>query len=200
MTPDGTHAVVANTESHTVSIIDLSTDTVVATLPVSSRPAEILISPDSQTAYVTTVAGTDRLHFIQLAGVASSILGSLVTGQMGSAFGYTYSETSEIALSADGSVLAVAVSFDDELLLIDTATRTEMARVALPASSFPMKADFSPDGSTVYVINAVDVDGRASQVGGGVGGQEAGQVGEFPGIAYPPDRDSFTGLLDELLE
>jgi len=40
---------------------------------------------------VTTIAGSDTIWFIHLAGASSSILGSLLAGQMGSAQAYAYS-------------------------------------------------------------------------------------------------------------
>ncbi|MFG0315946.1 MAG: YncE family protein, partial [Planctomycetota bacterium JB042] len=104
VSPDGTTGVIANGDEDTVTIVDMATGQSVAQLPVPTRPAEVLISPDSQWAYVTTIAGQDRLHFIQLAGAASQVVSSLVTGQMGSVI-YTYNVLSGMALSPDGSVL-----------------------------------------------------------------------------------------------
>ena len=168
VTPDGTHAVVANFTSNRVSVIDLATDTEVANLAVFTGPSEVLISPDSQFAYVTTVAGADRIHFIELDGANSTVVGSLLTGQMGSII-YTFNVLSGIAQSPDGSVLAVCISFDDELMLIDTASRTEFARVVV--GDFPIRVVFSPDGSRAYVVNSfgdnlyeVTIDGKNSGV------------------------------------
>ncbi len=158
---DGQTAVVANFTSNTVSVIDLTTDTTVATLNVSQGPAEVAISPDGQFAYVTTIAGTDRVHFIQLAGAGSSVLGSVISGQMGS-IGYTYGVFSGISLSPDGSILAACISFDDQLLLIDTATRTELGRVAV--GDFPIRVAFSPDGAKAYVAHSFSDDLRVVDV------------------------------------
>jgi YVTN family beta-propeller protein len=168
VTPDGNYAVVCNGDDDRVSVIDLTTDTRVANLAVHTRPAEVRISPDSQYAYVTTVASTDRLHFIELDGADSEVVGSLITGQMGSMI-YTYNVLSGIELSSDGSVLALCISFDDELLLVDTATQSELTRV--PVGDFPIRAAFAPDGSEAYVTNAnsddvyvVVIDGESSYV------------------------------------
>ncbi len=174
ITPDGNYAVVVGTDSHKVTIIDLATDSVVADLTVGSRPSKVRISADSQTAYVTSVAGTDRLWFINLAGAASAITGSVVTGQMGSAGGYSFSEFSGLELSPDGAVLAVCVSFDDNLLLVDAATQAVLAQ--LPVGDFPIRAAFSADSTRCYVIDyfsdsifAVDIAGAASSVAGSLG-------------------------------
>jgi YVTN family beta-propeller protein len=162
ITPDNSHAVVCNGDSDTVSIIDLSNDTVVKTLNIASRPAEVRISQDSQTAYVTTIAGSDTIWFIHLAGASSSILGSLLAGQMGSAQAYAYSAFSSMELSPDGSILGVCYSFDDRLCLVDTATRTEIVRV--PTGDFPYRVAWKPDGTRAYTINTSQSTGLGDEV------------------------------------
>jgi YVTN family beta-propeller protein len=177
ISPDGTTAVVANASSSTVSIIDLATRTTVATLPVPSGPAEVLISPDSQTAYVNSVA-LDRVSFIALDGAASSVLSSLPAGEMGSIL-YTYNVLSGMALSPDGATLAVCLSFDDRLMLIDTATRTQIVRV--PVGDFPIRAAFSPDSSRIYVTHSFSNDLRVvANAGAG-----SSVIGTVSGIGFP---------------
>ncbi len=165
---DGVYAVVANADDDTVSVIDLEAGAPAAVLPVAEGPAEVLISPNGKTAYVTSVAGTDRVHFIKLNGAKSKVLGTLPTGQMGS-IQYTFNVFSGMALSPDGAVLAICVSFDDELLLIDTRNRVELARVDI--GDFPIRAAFSPDGGRAYVAHSfsddlyvVKIDGKSSEV------------------------------------
>jgi len=167
---DGVTGVVANAGDDTLSILDLVTGTEVAKLSVPQVPTEVVISPDGKTAYVTSVAGADRLYFVDLAGAASSVTGSLLTGQMG-VIGYTYGVFSGISISPDGSTLALCISFADQLMLVDTATKTEIARV--PVGDFPIRATFSPDSSQVYVTHSfsddlyqVSVNGGASAVTG----------------------------------
>ncbi|HEV8114301.1 MAG TPA: beta-propeller fold lactonase family protein [Planctomycetota bacterium] len=152
ISPDNHTALVCNADSDTVSVVDLATDTVVATLAVPQRPVDVRISPDSQSAYVNTVAGSDRIYFLHLAGAASSVVGSILGGQMGSAQGYAYTGLSGIELSPNGAILAACASFDNQLQLIDTATRTEIVRV--PVGNFPYQVAFKPDGTRAYVINA----------------------------------------------
>ena len=149
----------------------------------------MLISPDSQWAYVTTVAGTDRLHFIQLNGAASSVVSSLVTGQMGS-IGYTYGVLSGLALSADGSVLVVCISFSDQLMVVDTAARTEIAR--LTTGDFPIRARFIPGGSFCYVTNSFsdDVSVFSIDLGAQTAVTTVGGI-EFPLTITPDDTGDF---------
>jgi len=162
ITPDGTRAVVTNGDADTVTLIDLTTDTVAHTFQVPGRPAEVEIAPDGSMAYVTTVAGTDQIWFLDLNTPANS--SSLPTGQMGAVF-YTYNVFSGMALSDDGSTLAICVSFDDELLLVDTALRSVIDRV--PVGSFPIRVTFAPGGNRAYVTNAFSDNLHVVQVTGG---------------------------------
>jgi YVTN family beta-propeller protein len=181
--PNNQTAVVCNGDSDTLSVIDLLTDTVVANVPVPQRPVDVRISADSQTAYVITVAGTDKVYFVHLAGAASSVISSLNAGQLGSAQGYAYTGLSGLELSPDGSILAVCVSFDDQLLLIDTATRTELVRV--PIGDFPYQVAFTPTGTKAYVIDSFGDDVSVVNVAG------AGStlVAVVPGIDFPSTVD-----------
>ena len=54
LSPDGTHAYVANFGSNTVSIIDTTTHTV-TTIDVGSNPFGVAVSPDGSHAYVTNL-------------------------------------------------------------------------------------------------------------------------------------------------
>ena len=186
ITPDGTHAVICNGDSDSVSIIDLSNDTVVATLPVFTRPAQVKISPDSSTAYVLNIAGTDQIHFINLAGASSSVVGTVLAGQTGAWGGPQYSENSAIELSPDGSLLAVCDSFNDFLLLIDTATQTQVA--AVPTGDFPIRVAFSADGSMAYVTNAF---------GGSVTAVSVAGASSFPVATIPLGTNMLTVAVDE---
>jgi YVTN family beta-propeller protein len=169
ITPDGQYAVACAMDANAVAIIDLNTDTVVKTLFIYDRPGRVRISPDGQEAYVLNVAGTDRISFIALDGADSYIITQLSAGQTGSANGPTYTETSGIELSDDGSILAVCDSFNDLLRLYDTAARIQVAAIAV--GDFPIRAAFSPDGTRAYVTNhfgssvsVINVDGQNSSL------------------------------------
>ncbi len=53
ITPDGTHAYVANANDNTVSAIATASNTVVATIPVGNFPTGVAVTPDGTHAYVT---------------------------------------------------------------------------------------------------------------------------------------------------
>jgi YVTN family beta-propeller protein len=189
VSPDGGTAVVCNGDEDTVSVIDLSTDTNVADLPIFSRPVDVRISPDSTTAYVVSISGTDRLYFINLDGPSSIVTGSIIIGQMG-AIGYTYSVTSGMELSPDGSVLALCYSFDDQLGLVDTATQSEIIRV--PVGDFPIRVAFSPNGTLAYVANSFSDDLSEVRIAG-INSYVVATVGpiEFPLPVNVDDTGSY---------
>jgi YVTN family beta-propeller protein len=151
-TPDGAYALVCNGDANTLSIIDVASGTVVKTLNTPQRPIRVRVAPDGSKAYVVTVAGTDALYVIALNGANSSIITSFPIGQLGAANGYPYSEVSGMELSPDGKWLAVAVSFDDILRIVSTATNTVVA--SIPTGDFPIRALFNSDGSRLFVANA----------------------------------------------
>lgn len=55
--PDGKRAYVANWDSHSVSVIDTRSNTVVATIPDLITPEQIAVAPDGRTVYVVEVLG-----------------------------------------------------------------------------------------------------------------------------------------------
>ena len=180
VTPDGTTAVVCSLEDNRVSIIDVANGTNLVDLNVAQRPTEVAISPDSQMAFVTSIQGTDRVHFIQLDGANSTVVGSIVAGQMGTVI-HTFNVASGISVSPDGSVVGVCISFDDELLLIDAGTLSEIARV--PVGDFPIRVTFSTDSQTAYVSNRFDDSVSVVDINGG----SSQQIDVVNGIAAPLD-------------
>ncbi len=179
ISPNGRWGLVCNADQPagglrgTVTVIDLDTDTAVATVVTHDRPSQVRISPDSQMAYVLTLAGTDLIHFIRLDGAASAVVSTALAGQTGSWQGVDYSAVSGIELSNDGATLAVCDSFNDNLLLYNTATRSLVATVPVSIGAqlgdFPMTVAFNPAGTRAYVANpftdnltVVNVAGAAS--------------------------------------
>jgi YVTN family beta-propeller protein len=174
-TPNGQYAVVCNGDANTVSIIDVAAKSVVKTLNTGQRPSRVRVNAAGTEAYVASIAGTDALFFITLAGANSSIATSFPIGQLGAANGYPYSEVSGMELSPDGKYLAFAISFENTLKIVDTASRTVVANVAV--GNFPIRALWTADSSRIFVANAfsddiaiVERDGSDFALGNIIGG------------------------------
>jgi len=148
ITPDGTKAVVGNLDSPFATVIDLS-DASSTNVSISNRAGSVVISPDGQYAYVGVLASGDGVWRIDLDTMAASG-GRIFTSNMGGV-GYSFGQNSEIALSNDGSRLAVAGSFDNTVTFIDTDNWSLIGD--LPAGDFPTTVSFSPDDARIYATN-----------------------------------------------
>ncbi len=145
ISPDGSTAVVANLDSSFATVVDLGT-AASTNVFISTRGSQAEISPDGQYAYVPVVASGDGVWRINL-DTNTTDGPRLPTGNMGGV-GYSYSQSSGMDLSPDGSTLAVAGSFDDVVTFIDTATWTVINSVA--TGDFPSWVQFSADSQTCY--------------------------------------------------
>lgn len=179
VTPDGTRAYVANRDDDdgTLTLIDLTTNTVLATIVPGFSPVGVALSPDGSRLYVPllfdevavieTATNTEvaRVSFdsgfvtsylavspsgdelwvsklsqsVEIIDTASnSVVGSVAVGA-----------PTGIAFSPDGSRAYVGDGTDGTVAVIDTATRTVLAK---PFAGFgPLGVDVAPDGSRYYV-------------------------------------------------
>jgi len=151
VTPDNTRAVVANLDSTFATVIDIAGGTA-TNVPISRRGSAVAISPDGVHAYIPVVASGDGVWRINL-NTLTADGPKVLTGNMGG-IGFVFDLASGMTLSHDGATLVTCGSFDDNLSVIDTATWTEVACV--PVGTFPVRAIFSPDDSTIYVSNKND--------------------------------------------
>jgi YVTN family beta-propeller protein len=148
ITPDGATAVVANLDSDFVSIIDVASHGV-TNIPISRRASQVEISPDGVHAYIAVVASGDGVWRVNLNTLA--VEGpKLATGDMGGVL-YLFNQTSGLTLSHDGATLVTCNSFTDTITLINTATWSVVATVAV--GDFPVRAIFSADDSRIYISN-----------------------------------------------
>ena len=92
-----TKALVANTGSNSISVVDLTTNSVIATIPVGLQPTNIAITPDESKAYVTNF-GSGTVSEINLATLSQSRV--LSVG----------SSPSSIAINPDGVTAVVGGS------------------------------------------------------------------------------------------
>jgi len=148
ISPDGTRAVVGNLDSTFATVIDLS-DASSVNVNISRRAGSVVMSPDSQYAYVGVVASGDGVWRIDLD--SNTVAGpKILTGNMGGV-GYSFNQTSGMAISHDGTRLAVAGSFDNVVSIIDLVNWSHLAD--LPAGTLPTMVLFSGDDSLIYAAN-----------------------------------------------
>jgi YVTN family beta-propeller protein len=138
VTPDDRYVLVANWCSWDLSVIDVATAKVVATLPMGAYPRGVAVSPDSSTAYVAIMGG-DSVVRVNLANLTEE--GSFVVGEnprhlvMDPAGRYLYA-----SLNAPGEVVKVDLTDDQAVGLVHTGVECRSLAI-------------STDGTALYVVN-----------------------------------------------
>jgi YVTN family beta-propeller protein len=143
VTPDGSQVWVADTGPETggqslggISVISAATDTVTASLSLSSDPREIAFSPSGTTAYVTTGGGLLVINTATLQ-VVTTIRG------LGS--------PQDVAVSPDGRTVYVTSTVHGVVDVISAATNTVTRTIKV--GQLPWGLVLSADGSTMYVAD-----------------------------------------------
>ncbi|HEY8032340.1 MAG TPA: YncE family protein [Methylocella sp.] len=134
-------AYVTNSGANTVSVIDIPTNKVVATVPVGFFPSGVAVTPDGKHAYV---ANFQSNNVAVIDTVANSVVGTPIpvgNGPIG------------VAISPDGLHAYVPNFTDGTVSVIDTATNTVGPTLAVGPNPFAVAV--TPDGQHVYVVNNV---------------------------------------------
>jgi YVTN family beta-propeller protein len=168
-------AYMPNTSDGTVSVIDTSDNTVVATIPVGTSPIGVAAHPDGTFVYVTNEAD-DTVSVIDTATL--TVVTTIPVGEF----------PNGVAFHPTGTFAYVANWGDDEnLSVILTSNHSVYGSVPIPGS--PHAVTVSPNGQHVYVTNVGNntvavVDPQSLSV------VDTIAVGEFPdSIAMDPQGD-----------
>jgi YVTN family beta-propeller protein len=128
---------VPNEADNTVSVIDTSNDSVVATIPVSGKYADgVAVSPNGAVVYVASESGV--VNVIDTA--TNTVTATIQVGNSGLA--------DFVAFSPDGSKAYVTHYTGNSVTVIDTASNTVVADIAVDSC---YAVAVSPDGSRAYV-------------------------------------------------
>jgi YVTN family beta-propeller protein len=133
----GPKAYVGNFADNTVSVIDTSTGSVVATIPVAAGPHGMVLSPDGGTVYVTG-DGSSLLDIIDTA--SDRVTKTVEVGK----------KPNGIALTPDGRLLLVTVYGEDRIAIVDTATQDVVGTIPVPKAH---TVSVQPDGKLAYVTS-----------------------------------------------
>jgi YVTN family beta-propeller protein len=102
-------AYIANYGDNTVSVIDIATSTVIATVPVGLSPYGVAVSPDGTKVYV---ANQDSNNISIINTTSNTVTSTVGVGAY----------PCMVAVSPDGSKIYVANNFDDTVSIINTST------------------------------------------------------------------------------
>ncbi len=130
-------AYVGNFKDNTVSVVDLATGGVTATVPVAAGPHGIGLSADGKLAYVTGDASSS-MSVIDTA--SDRVVRTIEVGK----------SPHGVALTPDGRSLLVGVYGDDKVAVVDTATQAGVATIPVGK---PHTLAVRPDGKVAYVAS-----------------------------------------------
>ena len=149
--PAGTKVYVTNSNSSTITIIDIASNTVTGTITGFDGPSSMVISPDGTTGYVNNYgAGGDSGTgtTVQVVDIAHNVIvGSAITVGLAPA---------GLAMTSDGAYIYVINYVDGNVgtgtvSVLQTSDDTIIATI--PGFSGPFAIAISPDDDYAYVTN-----------------------------------------------
>src|SRR5271165_5034092 len=130
---------ITNQGSHTVSVIDPSTNTVVDTVRVGFGPVQAVLAPNGTTAYVLN-SGAGTVSVVNTS--TNSVTATLKVGLL----------PSHAAVSPDGSSVYVTNTGSNSVSVISTTTTPQSVVATIPVGFAPVGVAIT--GKTAYVTNA----------------------------------------------
>ncbi|MDD4250280.1 MAG: beta-propeller fold lactonase family protein, partial [Methanosarcina sp.] len=131
-------AYITNQGSDSVSVIDMATKTITATIPVGDGPSGVAVSPAGTKVYVTN-SGNNTVSVINTAD--NTVTSTVNVGN----------DPYGVAVSPDGTMVYVTNLNDNSVSVINTATNQVI--YTIPVGKWPEGVAFTPDGEKAYVAN-----------------------------------------------
>src|SRR5579859_7247745 len=139
-TPQG-RIMTANQGANSVSVIDVATDAVYATIPTGQSPHHVVATPDAHQIWVSLF----KENHVQVFDAATlAPLGQVDIG----------GSSDDLAFAPDGKRLYVSMGVDNKVAVIDPVARTLVTTVAVGQTPHGVKV--RPDGKELYVTNTAD--------------------------------------------
>ncbi len=136
--PNANKIYVTNSGSDTVSVIDASTNTVVATIDVGTTPFDIAFNPNTKLVYVIN-QGSDSISVIN--GDTNTVVDTISVGDSPIA----------IAINPDTNTLYLVNDALDKISVIDGSTNTVVTTIDVGTG--PVELGVNPSTNTIYVVN-----------------------------------------------
>ena len=144
ITPDGKFAYVTSTNTHSLTVLDMATNAVVGSIPISAGPPQyVAFTPDGKTAYISVY---DELHNTGNAVLVLDTASRTVTASI-PAEKFPYA----IAVSPDGRQVYVPNHDVNLVSVVNTATNTVVQKIAVKPN--PHCVAYSINGRRAYIAN-----------------------------------------------
>jgi YVTN family beta-propeller protein len=171
--PDNSRAYVVNSVAPSVvspngslSVIDLATSTVTATVPLERNSTAMAVAPDGRAVYVTN-SGSDTVS--KVSTTTNTVEATIAVGRFPSA----------IDISPDGSRIFVANGGNGTISVIDANLDAVLRVIPAGSSAVPPVAVAAPSPSRVFVAFGVAVQLLNAADGATVGATPIGGNGRF---------------------
>jgi len=169
--PAGTRAYVTDQFGNAVSVLDATSHTVIATIPLGDGGFNLGVAPNGERVYATTAAG----HVRVIATATNTVVDSMMVGSAANGVAFSPDGGTVYISSRDAGTVSAFRTSDDHLL----HTYTVGGR--------PQRVSVSPDGATLYAANedhGLDVVSVATGTATTVAGIDAGY-----GLGLTPDGE-----------
>lgn len=140
VTPNNQYLLVTNWCTFDLSVIDLETERLVASIPLGRHPRGIAVSSDSLTAYATVMGGSE-IAVVDLDDLGTETEWIRSVGQ----------SPRHLVLSPDDATLYATLNGEGTVIKIDVATGEVTDRVRTGIA--PRSMAISDDGLMLYVVN-----------------------------------------------
>jgi len=153
---DNRMAVVCNSTNNTVSILDLTTLTVAATVPVGTLPAEVDCSPVNAMRALVTNFDSDTVMYLRVTGASSAVLATIPVGD----------SPYQVIYTPDSAHAFVSNYNGDSISVLNMSTVTEVKKI--PLTDHPRGMDMDAAGEWLIVacvdgsFNRIQIDGDSS--------------------------------------
>lgn len=144
ITPNGRRALVADTGTEAVTVIETATREPVVTVLLGDHAEHVAISPDGKTAYVTLETG-EEVFLVNPESSANTPAGSFKVG----------AEAVAVAATPDGKQAYVGVA-TGSVVVVEAGTGNRVGN-PIPVGGSPEAIAFTPDGKTAYVSEGNEV-------------------------------------------
>ena len=131
-------AYITNAGAGNVSVIDVATNAIAATVPLGTNPASVSVSPDGSRVYISNQGGN---NVSVLSTATNTVTATVPVGR----------SPRGVAITPDGARAYVANGDVANISVLSTATNIVTATI--PVGISPRGVAVTPDGSRVYVAN-----------------------------------------------